>query len=470
MMAVRLPLLIVTVAILLCPADTFALITGGEGNDPITLHGCPEGTAAMFNHRGRVAWWEGPPFGGGQYHAECRSDAKAFNEVLSDFSKVESKIKRLIVHDGAGHSFWLNRMKGQNQKDAEKIDWVLSVWQRQSWDQLRNLPPDLNPTDGNDEDPPLQIDLYTATIRWNDVKVPAGIEVIDQRLEAHGYSTNDGNVIEGRITDASTNMPLVATIRVQSMNPRPSFPLQNAQSKEIAAITTDSEGRWTVKNVPVGRMQVSAEAKGFATRVIGHLSLTDEPQWASFNSSLAKTASVTGQVLDDGGKPVEGVVIQVSDLQTSQRGRYQLGHQIEVTTNADGHIQIDNLPACKGKIHVRKNGYNGPSLGEPVTIPQTGVQIQMIQCGTIQATVDFAGKVPPQEYMVELVPEGGATIGSYGGVVTIDAKNEFVFENVRPGKYLITGRPNPGNEKQKTEPKLVFVKRGQAAEVKLQAR
>ena len=75
----------------------------------------PEGAAAIFNHPGRVAWWEGPPFGGGQWHAECRGDAKALNAVLADFAKLDVKIKRVVVHDGTGHSFWL----APNQRAGE---------------------------------------------------------------------------------------------------------------------------------------------------------------------------------------------------------------------------------------------------------------------------------------------------------------------------------------------------------------
>jgi hypothetical protein len=45
--------------------EASALITGGEGNKPITDPGWPTGAEAIFNHQGRIAWWEGPPFGGG---------------------------------------------------------------------------------------------------------------------------------------------------------------------------------------------------------------------------------------------------------------------------------------------------------------------------------------------------------------------------------------------------------------------
>ena len=70
-----------------------ALITGGEGNTPVADPGWPKGAAAIFNNPARIAWWEGPPFGGGQWHAECRGDAKALNAVLADFAKLDVKIE-----------------------------------------------------------------------------------------------------------------------------------------------------------------------------------------------------------------------------------------------------------------------------------------------------------------------------------------------------------------------------------------
>ena len=88
--------------------QAFALITGGEGNRPIADPGWPKGAAAIFNNQARIAWWEGPPFGGGQWHAECRGDARAFNAVLADFARLEVKTRRVVVHDGVGASTWLN--------------------------------------------------------------------------------------------------------------------------------------------------------------------------------------------------------------------------------------------------------------------------------------------------------------------------------------------------------------------------
>ena len=107
----------------------FALITGGEGNEPVNDPGWPKGAAAIFNVPSRIAYWEGPPFGGGQWHAECRGDTKAFNAVLADFAKLDVKTKRIVVHDGVGRSFWLNPNREPAKQAAAKMDWTFMVWQ-----------------------------------------------------------------------------------------------------------------------------------------------------------------------------------------------------------------------------------------------------------------------------------------------------------------------------------------------------
>src|SRR4051812_50126821 len=129
-------ILLAAVLVALPGRPAVALITGGEGNTPINDPGWPKGAAALFNNPARVAWWEGPPFGGGQWHAECRGDAGAFNAVLADFARLDAKTKRLVVHDGVGQSFWLNLNNEPEKQAAARIDWVAMVWQPASWERL----------------------------------------------------------------------------------------------------------------------------------------------------------------------------------------------------------------------------------------------------------------------------------------------------------------------------------------------
>ena len=119
--------LVAFVVTVLIPATASALILGGTGNDPLGDPGWPVGAAAVFNVRSRVAYWEGPPFGGGQWHAECRGNTDAFNEALEKFARIEAKRKQLVVHDGVGRSFWLNLNDEEEQRRAARMDWKFTV-------------------------------------------------------------------------------------------------------------------------------------------------------------------------------------------------------------------------------------------------------------------------------------------------------------------------------------------------------
>ena len=84
--------------------------------------------------------------------------------------------------------------------------------------------------------------------------------------------------------------------------------------------------------------------------------------------------------------------------------------------------------------------------------------------------MDFAGKERPEGYIVNMEPEGGNVVGSYGGSGNIDAKDQMTFEIVPQGRYVLRGRPNPGSDAEETEPVTVDLKGGQASEVTLKAR
>ncbi len=267
----RLAPVIVVFCLVAFPQEAAALITGGEGNSPISDPGWPKGAAVIFNTRARIAWWERPPFGGGQWHAECRGDSVALNAVLQDFAKLDVKSKRIVVHDGIGHSFWLAPNHEPAKLAAARMDWVFMVWQAENWQRLRKLPADLNPTDQQDSGPPSQIDVFTGSIRWADVIVPKGIEVIDQRLEGHGFTAADGAVLEGTVVDLATKQAVSAKIRLERIEPQQKG---GYRYTVVAEAPSNRDGHWVLKKTPPGWYRVVIHAPGFAPGSRGTFGLT----------------------------------------------------------------------------------------------------------------------------------------------------------------------------------------------------
>lgn len=462
---------LLTAAVAILPVrSAFALITGGEGNQPVHDPGWPEGAAAIFNHPGRVAWWEGPPFGGGQWHAECRGDAQALSAVLADFAKLDVKSKRIVLHDGVGASFWLNANREPAKRDAARIDWTFVVWQPGSWKRLQNLPAGLNPTDPRDAEkgPPAQIDIFTGgNVRWSEVTVPTGIAVDDQRLESHGFAPKDGVVLEGRISSSSTRQPLAGKVRLQRIEPQPKGGYLYNTLAEAAA---DANGRWVLKNAPSGNHRVLVDAEGFVPRVIGYVQFDDQPRWSAHDGSLSRPGTVSGKVTDEAGKPVADVAVRFDDVVDESGVRYESADPFSCSTDAEGRFRSDNLPEGRATIWIHKPGHTRPGLGEKVVIPAADVALRLMKAGRIVVTVDFTGTKRPAEYLVEINPPGGPAVGTWGGSGRIDDKNRLTLDDVPPGQYVLVGRPNPGAEREQSAPLKIELKGGQVLEVELSAK
>jgi Carboxypeptidase regulatory-like domain len=469
----RIPAAAIMVAFLLAAVplrEAAALITGGEGNKPIADPGWPKGAGAIFNHPGRVAWWEGPPFGGGQWHSECRGDAKTLSAILTGLSKLDAKTKRVVVHDGVGHSFWINPNSEPGKKDAARIDWVFMIWQPASWERLSQMPAGINPTDAKDrsDGPPSQVDVYTGgNVHWADVKVPDGLEVVDERLESHGFTVADGVVLEGKITDVADKRPVAGRVKLRRMEPRGLGPERYTVMAEAMA---DANGHWVLKKVLAGWVQVVIEADDYVPRVVGYARFDDQPHWSFYDGRLSRHAPVTGKVVDESGQPLAGVEVRIQDVATEEDGRYDLPVDASVKTDGDGRFRYDQLPRGKASVWVYKFGYCRPGLGLKITLPQDGVALTMTKSARVRVTVDFSGKAKPEGYIVNITPEGGNVVGSWGGSGNIDAQNQIAFTDVPPGRYTLQGQPNPGSANEHTPPVPVDLKGGRLTEITLKAK
>ena len=449
-------------------SQAWALIEGGEGNDPVTDPGWPKDAAAVFNTKSRVAYWEGPPFGGGQSHAECRGDTEAFQAVLNDFAKIDTPFKRVVLNDGIGRSFWLNPNGEKDKVDKAKIDWVFMVWEPERRKMQRQLPVGMSAVGKRDPVVLAQLDVYTGgSIRWANVKVPEGFDVIDQRLEAHGFSLEDGVVLQGKVIDAVTREPLNANLELQKIEPQKEG---GYRYTKLVDAPTDAEGRWVVKNAPQEWCRLVLTADGYAARVIGHAKYDNEPRWSEHNSELSKPGTVTGRVVDHQGRPLAEANVRIDNVDVKNVGGYEIPGDSTAKTDAEGRFVFNSIPISAATVRVHKPGYVRPGLALTIEVPATDLKLEMQAAAKLKVTVDFSATKRAGEYIVNIEPEGGQVIGSWGGSGQIDANNIITFQNVPEGKYVVYGRPNPGRTDQQTDPKTVELKGGETTEVTLKAK
>lgn len=442
----------------LCAAST--MIRGGKGNEPIPDPGWPAGAEKIFNWQTRIAWWEDPPFGGGRWHSECKGDEDALSQVLRDFAKLESTQKQVIVKEGIGYSFWLDPNKQKRADRNTKIDWEFTIWEPDRWKFQRELPAAVSSITGKEDSPTATITVYSASIRWEEVEVPEGLSVIDNRLSAHGFEKSDGRVVEGQLLDEASK-PIQGTLRIEHVQPREQGGYKYTL---LDTIETTNQGRWVIKNFSDQWCRLIAEAPGYASRRVAYLRYDRQPGWESFTTMLAPNAAFHGRVTDLAGNPLDAA-IRVTSI-TLDGERYDTDAVIKVE---QGKFHIENLPSHSTvEIAAYLDGY--ASTRREISVPtEQECVIELAASGTIHVKVEF--RTPRSGgFVVNVVPEGGDAVGRWGGSANIGEDGTFTFKNVPAGTYTLTGRPNPGSPKDTTESVTVTISGGDQHDVTLKAK
>lgn len=447
-----------------------AIITGGAGNKPIHDPGWPTGAAKVFNWPTRIAWWEGPPFGGGQWHAESKGDAKVINQVLQAFAQIDTPGKRVIVKEGVGTSFWLDPNKIKQGKDDIRINWSFTIWERKKWDFQKTLPADMSAVHrSKDKAPVPELLIYTGAVKWADIQVPDGIEVVDNRMEAHGFTASDGRVIEGRVTDTLTGKPLQAKISVERVIPQKTGGYNYTPAESSV---TDKDGKWQLTNMSREWSRLVISADGYAPRVVRYVRYDDQPGWEQANTTLAKTGDIEGKVQTPDGKPLAGVDIHITGITvTGESSAYELRNESSSTkTDELGNFKLSGLPQGKGRVIAFHAGHVGAGRRPPIAIPSGDTVIELKQAGTLKVQVKFKRPRGDAGYIVEVVPKGGEKVGSWGGSSKLSKDDSVLFKNIPPGEYVVFGRPNPGRSSQKTDAQIVSITGGTDSSVEIEAK
>jgi hypothetical protein len=461
----------IVVAIFAAPASLALIMVGGK--EPVTDHNWPAGSLDVANHKARLSWYEGPPFGGGEWTFLYRGDTATLNEVLARFGQIKAPELLVVVHDGTLETTFV-----PNEKNA---DWAFNVWVPENFYHLFG-----NPSSSFSADQPQyrtdlpapRLDVYVSEgrIDWDRVQVPQGVRVNDERATAHGYKAEDGSVVSGVVYDMFTSKPVAGvevTVERYVTPPPPAEGVadlpkdpQKPSWQKVASAVGDADGRFEVKNIPAGGYQVIVRCAGYAPRALG---------WTSFQQHTFKSQTVrmspaveaSGKVVEAGtNKPIEGVKVRV-DRTLSVDGRgYPQPEGRETTTDAEGKFTLPGLPRGEAQITAWVNGHYQVDMLKNHAVPTGSLVLKMTGTGTIHVKVSGRDGKPLSNGNVSIWAEGGAKTGTWGAGANLKEDGTFTFDNVPVGKYLASA--DPGAQYRKEPKGTPFeVKAGQTVEVEL---
>lgn len=451
---------------LLVALPVHALITGGEGNEPMqNRDGWPAGSVDVVNQQSRIAWWEGPPFGGGEWHFEYHGDEAALNEALKRLAAIKGQRARLVIYDGKAESFWLGI---NDKKQKHPMEWTFVVWEKENYERLFGQGAGRfmarSPQYGQPLPPP-ELTVYMGNgLDWSKIKVPEGIDVVDDRLAAHGYRAEDGAVFEVSVKDLANGKPLSAAELV--IERRPSTNATNSGDNEVTRAEANAEGQIVLKGLPRESLTLTIRKPGYVGRTLDYIN-TDQILWKQYDVSLSVGTRVSGVVQDEKGKPVANATVRATEFLTPDGKPYAWLESLSAKTDTEGRFTIEAVPSGSARYYAHAENYVTVGLGEILPTSDEPITIKVTGSGKMKVTVK---PVPQGGYIVNVAPEGGEKIGSWGGGSNLGADGTCEFSHIPPGRYVVHGRPNPGREADKTESVTVDIKPHETAQVTLTAK
>lgn len=454
---------------LLLAAGAQALITGG-GTEPMTDRNWRAGAVELANLKTRLAWWEGPPFGGGQYEFLYRGNAEQCQQAVDLLAKIRAPEVELYVHDGPHDSFWLkiDRPEKDKPKVDPRVDWTFTIWDAQSWYHLYSNP---NSVFGS-EDPNFRkslasprMDLYIGggQVEWAKLRVPKSLKVIDQRASASGIELKGGSVVSGSVYDMATSKPLGgAKVTISRRG-------ADGKATTLAEATADDAGRFMVEKISAGNLAVSIAAEGFVARVVAYDELNGRDA-RKYEVSLAPAQTATGSVVDDTGKPVAGVEVTAWEPMGMDGLGYRMSEAPKTMTDDRGQFELKGLPQGFCRLTLHAKGYHAAWSTSCQAVPATDVVIQAGRTGTVRGKVVGSDGKPRPSAQAHIQDAAGAKIGTWGGSTNVKADGTFVFEDVPAGKYVISTDPFIPGITRMAEEKTITVEGGKTVEVELKAK
>jgi hypothetical protein len=454
-------------------ATAIGMIETGAGNKPVDDRGWPAGSVDLANLKTRVGWWAGPPFGtGSEYCFMYRGSGDDLQRVVDGLAKIRAPKVVLVIHDnGPAESPFLGDEHDSNAN--ARYDWSFTVWNAQDWNQLYNNPlVSFNagePEEFRETVASPTLDVYENRERGIDIskmKVPAAVSVIDQRAVANGFAS--GSAMVGEVYDMTTSKPMAGAKVVLAREKG------EDQWEQVGETKTDVDGHFEMRSAEKGYLGIIGSAQGYASRVLGRPELRGNT-FIRFSSCLAPAATMKGIVVDTDGKPIAGASVR-ADSVTGLDGRgYAPPVHGEGVTDAKGGFEITGLPRGFAQLFASGNNLFQLDMLKLHTIPGEDQTIRLTATGEIKGRViDHSGN-PANKGNVDIEPDVPERdrIGRWSGSSDTAADGSFHFEDVPPGRYIVTAaatNPGPALIGKNPNAKTIDVKAGQTITLEVTGR
>jgi len=322
--------------------------------------------------------------------------------------------------------------------------------------------------------------------RARPVDVTAGSETaVDIKLIA----PDKGFSVSGLVIDGETGKPISDAMVAYSPAPQQrSGDVDRDESSFFGSggmTTTNARGEFRFESLAPGSYKAQVESLGILTGASGFFA--DPINFEVQSSNVVKLeikvhqgASISGVVVIDNGDASEAfnqlvpVMLYASngDHSSATAARISADSSFRISGLKPGLVKIGPLPYAAQKfslLRVERDGIEQPDGIDVQPNEQiSGVRVIITPANcVIRGHVTIQGDPQGASVWVSARSLKGEMVGSNGST-RVDAKGDFVIENLAPGDYEVEAgvmRPGTGPERNVSTKQLVTVTNGAPAEV-----
>jgi hypothetical protein len=221
--------------------------------------------------------------------------------------------------------------------------------------------------------------------------------------------------------------------------------------------TKDESGAFELAELARGNWILTAQAEGYSRSAALKVSLPLEPGASAPSIVLERGGSISGSVLDVGGAPIAGAIVQVKRTLNNvlEQGEEGAAAAQRASSRADGTFTLEGMIAGHHKLVASADGR---ASSETVEVEVRAGE----STGAVVLTLRLGGTLTGEVYGKGGMPAAGAQVLMQQGAdplvqrfANADAEGRFRVEHLAPGTYNVmhfadagltsadTGEPDP---------------------------
>jgi len=250
----------------------------------------------------------------------------------------------------------------------------------------------------------------------------------------NGVVSPQAGTFRGRVVDAATKAP-IREFKIEFFDRYAAMPTPGAR------VFQTKDGRFEWPNIPAKVWQITASAAGYQRFDMGEVLIRTDVAMPEVVLPLRRGFRVTGRVFDEFTRAgIENATVSFRDAQlAAYDGNWR--RRERTSTDRDGAFVLEGVPA--GRITVSASGSN-EHADKAVTI-FVAPDLPPLQIG-LSAGGLVSGRLTASDRATGVAGHVGLfdVDRGFGGYAPTERNGEFIYKNLSPGRYLLTGRSDLG--------------------------